>query len=312
MLLLFFHDTEDHRSHGEYIDVATNSSTRRTHSTLDHATNLIATLRLLDLMIFSMSYQSLPYSFGLTAILLIFLASSNLHAFSTIPVNTELSRIKTKRRSWEMFLRIWIEEAEDSFVDDEENLEEGEICLRAVKAFASDPDDESKKRFLCAGALVQRPPLQGRLQLYDAWIADSIMDDGGPNLQKLGALKIIDDLFFHHLKNKSINADDMSVLKSFVIQCNNDNEFTCASYHAAIERGFTPIHCILREEDTIYDSRDYTGEDDLLNGNLFNYSIGVQRYRQAAARNFDDADSYLISKIVRLLPKQDLIDRYRR
>lgn len=52
---------------------------------------------------------------------------------------------------------IWVEEAEDGFVDEEENLMTGEVCVKAVKAFATDPDDETDHRFLCAGALIKRP-----------------------------------------------------------------------------------------------------------------------------------------------------------
>ena len=75
--------------------------------------------------------------------------------------------------------RVWIEEAEDGFVDEEENLEPGEICLRTIKSYASGSsnravesessapsirvafdvcEEQEHRRFLSAGALVRRPP----------------------------------------------------------------------------------------------------------------------------------------------------------
>ena len=74
-------------------------------------------------------------------------------------------------------VNIWIEEAEEGFVDEDENLMMGEQCLFAIKAFAgsllgreevkeeqnmflneNEVDNNSQdKRLLCAGALVQRP-----------------------------------------------------------------------------------------------------------------------------------------------------------
>lgn len=99
-------------------------------------------------------------------------------SYSSTCTSTALSAIK-----------IWLEEAEEGFVDDDENLMMGEICLRAVKAFASDPDDESEsgsnKRFLCAGALVQRPDSD----ICDAWMADSFLDEA--NVQLQGAVRLL-------------------------------------------------------------------------------------------------------------------------
>lgn len=115
----------------------------------------------------------------------------------------------------------------------------GEICLRAVKAFASDPDDESEsgsnKRFLCAGALVQRPDSD----ICDAWMADSFLDEA--NVQLQGAVLVLDDLFAFHLKRS--NACEMDDLVSnFLVQCGRlESEYHCASYMSAQIRGFRPL-----------------------------------------------------------------------
>lgn len=207
-----------------------------------------------------------------------------------------------------MHVQVWIEEAEDGFVDSEENLEEGEVCIRAVKAFASNPDEEREggKRFLCAGALVQRPKVEGHVALYDAWMADSVMDNGGPNLQKLGALKIIDELFLYHLEH---NQDDgISALKSFMVQCSGEDDFTCASYHAILDRGFAPICELLQQEKTIYNLDDYPGEFSDLEGNLFNCTVGIPRYEQLASATSMNSDSMVASKIIKRLPNEGSFD----
>jgi len=161
--------------------------------------------------------------------------------------------------------RIWIEDAEEGFVDEDENLEPGEVCLKSVKSFASgvvpvvasskresisqststsirvvrhgiadtnpekkidnEDDEEYEKRFLSAGALVQRPSYhkdqyhdddddhnkspssvkaatETGTGICDAWMADSILTEGGPNLQLQGALRVLDDLFLFHLQRE--------------------------------------------------------------------------------------------------------------
>lgn len=188
---------------------------------------------------------------------------------------------------------IWIEEGEDDFVDSEENLDEGEVCLRSLKAFAFNPDNPPEPRFLCAGALIQRPPATNNnsnstpLQLFDAWIADSILDDGGPNLQTLGALQIIDTLFLDHLERFS--EDPILALRSFLIQCPNDNDFTCASYQAMRDRGFRPMQSLVKNGKTIYNIQDYYYYDDdstsiycQQGGNLFHYKQGMERSKSLA------------------------------
>ena len=209
-------------------------------------------------------------------------------------------------------VRIWIEEAEDGFVDNDENLEEGEVCLRAIKAFASNPDDGDEKRFLSAGALVQRPKRDNCLQLYDAWIADSIIDNGGPNLQKLGAVKIIDNLLLYHLQRQS--NDRIKALRSFLVQCDDSSDFTCASYQAMLDRGFVPMRELLKQGKTIYQHDDYVDNEYNGDGNLFNYTFGMERYEQLAKDAPSAIDSFgekhaqeVAAGILNLLPDQELI-----
>ncbi len=160
----------------------------------------------------------------------IFLCSgSNTHSNTCIPA-----------------VRVWIEEAEEGFVDEDENLMMGEVCLRAVKAFASHDDHEDHPRaqgddkeeeilFLGAGALVQRPGSK----IYDAWMADCLLDE--TNLQFEGAVRILDDLFGHHLNTS--NAQDVNeIISTFVVQSGvMESEYHSASYMAAISRGFKPL-----------------------------------------------------------------------
>jgi hypothetical protein len=242
---------------------------------------------------------------------------------------------------------VWVEDAENGFVDHDENLEAGEVCIRAVKAFASSPsylkstskfspsdtsldnrDEEENRRFLCAGALVQRPiELNGgSLQswppprIYDAWIADSISDNCGPNLQLQGALQVLDTLFLEFLEREyeylntnednvkktssrshhvaiGCNADaTISLLKNFIVRCGDKNdidsvsEHTCASFMASQMRGFIPLRNAVRM-DSIY-SRSHYGYYDL-DGMVLDPSVGRERYNYAIGesdRNYDDDD----------------------
>lgn len=179
--------------------------------------------------------------------------------------------------------RVFIEEAEDGFVDHEENLEEGEMCIKAVKAFAKQNDE---KLFLCAGALVRRPPSPittntdaTSLTIYDAWTADAIMSGkGGPNLQVQGAMCVLDDLYRLFL---STCADRDSV---FVIQCGRaTSEYTCASYSAALSRGFRPI------EDMIAQNHSGEGEsessfwhEEIVDGLVLDPALCIERYTNLA------------------------------
>eukprot|EP00551_Chaetoceros_affinis_P009439 CAMPEP_0203667652 /NCGR_PEP_ID=MMETSP0090-20130426/4449_1 /ASSEMBLY_ACC=CAM_ASM_001088 /TAXON_ID=426623 /ORGANISM="Chaetoceros affinis, Strain CCMP159" /LENGTH=386 /DNA_ID=CAMNT_0050531877 /DNA_START=63 /DNA_END=1223 /DNA_ORIENTATION=- len=97
-------------------------------------------------------------------------------------------------------VNVWIEEAEEGFVDEDENLMMGEQCLFATKAFAGSllgreevkedqniflhenkvDNNNQDKRLLCAGALVQRSsyPFPPSLSTNDSEsISGSIIDN---------------------------------------------------------------------------------------------------------------------------------------
>jgi hypothetical protein len=79
---------------------------------------------------------------------------------------------------WEDGQGIHVEEAEEWFVDEEENLEEGEELVKAVKSF-------DRGILLCAGALTRRTCEDGKV-IYDMWLGDSIEKGVGANLQIKG------------------------------------------------------------------------------------------------------------------------------
>lgn len=206
---------------------------------------------------------------------------------------------------------IWVEEAEDDFVDEDENLEEGEVCLKAVKAFSSPPwsttnnDDDSEPRFLCAGALVLRPP---ESQVCEAWTADSMLDEGSPNLQLQGALRVLDRLLLFHLERHCENT--ILGLQAFVVKCGNlDSEYSCASYMAAVARGFRPLRELVRVS-SIYTASFYSND---LEGLVFNAGEGKTIYQRLAMTDVDSSwsmdDQKVASTICHLLPDDDTIRR---
>ena len=128
---------------------------------------------------------------------------------------------------------VELREAEEHFVDEEENLEAGEKLLRAIKAF------DERGVMLCAGALVRTSLGENypgdtwdrslltlnayqnekgvgggdggdggggggggkEAQIYhDLWLGDSVEQGVGPNVQIKGALAVLDTLFLHHLR----------------------------------------------------------------------------------------------------------------
>jgi hypothetical protein len=206
---------------------------------------------------------------------------------------------------------IWVEDAEADFVDEEENLEDGEVCIKSLKAFASKPvaeteEDSSEPRFLCAGALVQRPPSS---QVCDAWTADSILMEGGPNLQLQGALKLLDELLLFQLRRHSDNP--ILALQTFVVKCGSlDSEYTCASYMAATARGFRPLRELVRIN-SIYTASCY---DNDLDGSVLGAQEGKEIYRKLAFIEEDESvsleDQRIAStSIYHLLPDDDTIRR---
>ena len=120
-------------------------------------------------------------------------------------------------------------------------------------------------------------------------MADAIMENGqgGPNLQMQGAMQVLDHLFCHFLQLQHENcrkkhataigsSNPLSCTWHFVVQCGGgEDEYTCASYHAALSRGFVPIHCDTIERNT---NDGYDWED----GFVFDYGIGIQRYTTTA------------------------------
>ena len=150
----------------------------------------------------------------------------------SFPSSTNCAFRTDRSRTVGNAVKIWIEPAEEGFVDEEENLEEGERCLVSVKAFASHTagssssiggdatdedandghDDGYDPLFLCAGALVRRPCEKDRassssISICDAWMGgaaattsttDSV--GSGPNLEIQGAIQVLDHLLLHHLK----------------------------------------------------------------------------------------------------------------
>ena len=191
-------------------------------------------------------------------------------------------RISTSRLSSHRQVSVWVEEAEDGFVDEEENLMTGEKCVKVVKAFATDPDDENDHRFLCAGALIKRPDSD----VYDAWMADSLLDE--PNTQFKGALLALDYLFAHYLEQCIQFGQDSSettfeeISAKFFLQCGSINsEYHCASNMAARERGFRPIKDFINASDSSSSHRvlEYidTDEEDI-DSMIFDVDRGVSKY----------------------------------
>lgn len=121
---------------------------------------------------------------------------------------------------------VWTQEAEQGFVDAEENLQEGRVCLKAVKAFASsvNSDPFSEPGSLGAGDLVQQQHKQQQQQgpVCHAHMADAILTQGGPNLQFRGACATLDELLcFDFTQNKHSNKphNDATALQTFVVKC---------------------------------------------------------------------------------------------
>ena len=130
-------------------------------------------------------------------------------------------------------------------MDGDENLMMGEICLQAMEAFATDPDsantdmdvdgdgDNNKgKRFIGAAALVKRSGgvvpsasstssfIISSNDVYDCWIADSVLEDTITQLQ--GAMLLLDNLFYYHLQRSIANTiQDMT--NTFLVQSGSGN-----------------------------------------------------------------------------------------
>lgn len=204
---------------------------------------------------------------------------------------------------------VWVEDAEHDFVDEDENLEDGEICIKSMKAFASPTGTfASSPRFLGAGALVQRP---SEYQICDVWMADSILDEGGPNLQFQGALKLLDQLLLFDLERFA--NDPILGLQSFVVQWGSlESPFTCASYMAAKSRGFRPLRELGRLSSiymlTMYNN-DFDGMVlDVVEGKKI-YSM-VAEAEQSPTFTQPSEEQRVASTIYSLLPDDQTIRRF--
>ena len=202
---------------------------------------------------------------------------------------------------------VWIEDAEDNFVDEDENLEDGEVCLKAIKAFASNPDSDDEHaghRFLAAGALVRRP----NSKVCDAWTADAFLDDGGPNLILSGASLILDELLMFHLKQKKSDDDPILGLRTFVLHCGKDtnSEYTCASYMAGQSRGFQLLTEQLRKS-SIYSPYLYQND---LDGFVLDPELAKERYNLLMQTETTYNISELAKELIDLLPGDETIQRF--
>jgi hypothetical protein len=202
---------------------------------------------------------------------------------------------------------VWVQDAEEDFVDEDENLEDGEVCLKSVKAFASPAlvEDDDEPRFLSAGALVQRPlVVEDTRSVCDAWTADTILENGGPNLQLQGASLVLDELLFFHLEQQQ--GDPIGALQNFVVHCGSiEKESSCASYMAANSRGFRPLKDLLRAS-SIYTKSTYV--DGGLDGMVLDIDTARNTYERLI--EMDCPNRGTISKILQLLPDDDLVQRF--
>lgn len=233
-------------------------------------------------------------------------------------------------------VKVWVELAEDGFVDEDENLMTGETCLRAVKAYAASTsstqehdtnhnETTASKRFLCAGALVQRP----NSQMCDAWMADCLLDE--TNLQLQGALLILDDLFEFHLRRNTREGtgddDDQqqqqqpqqhkqydfrkNVIHTFVVQSGSlDSEYHCASYMAATLRGFRPFKDISRDTAACI-SKDFemavVQDEEDPNAMIFDLRHGLEQYMSEKVQS----NSPKARSIANILSKEEKTIRQR-
>jgi len=239
-------------------------------------------------------------------------------------------------------------------VDEEENLEEGEVCVLALKAYSFSgaraeemdgegavdcADDEKRcrgdRRFLCAGALVRRPASAGGT--YDAWTADAETDGDEVNLQLEGAFRVLDGLFLRYLEERAgegaLSRSGTTLLgrlfTDLAIQCGTPNgDCTCASYRAATLRGFRPavdmlscspgetkVACPMVPVANSLQQTDGMGGMELLqegdgdtiynefDGLRFDFSVGLERYREAAKMQHRSSVGIIAEQILNLLSR---------
>ena len=214
-------------------------------------------------------------------------------AFIILSPNVSISTERTR-----LLAHVWIEEAEEGFVDEDENLMTGEVCLRAVKAFANDPDNVENKRFLGAAALVRRPSSD----ICDCWIADSLLEEA--NIQIKGTMLLIDDLFLYHLERSNANTLE-GMISTFIVQSGKEeSEYHCASYMSALNRGFKPIKDLIDDDDHFLEQLDLEDEDH--NSLMFDLSTGMERYAQINSNPL----AILISDIIQRTISDSKLERH--
>lgn len=233
---------------------------------------------------------------------IIIICALHLRCFHAFYVSTLTSNNLRQSIDSALKVRVWIEQAEENFIDSDENLMHGEVCLRAIKAFANDPNGSDEKRFLCAGALVQRP----NSNIRDAWMADTLTEE--PNIQMKGASLILDDLFYHHLTTS--NAHDLyEVISTFIVQSGrSESEYHAGSNFAVRSRGFKTL------EKLFYDEGDIDGgiipvkdlyrkhlifENEDIDSMVFSVHDGFNCYASLS----DDSTAPLASKVSAILQR---------
>jgi hypothetical protein len=241
-------------------------------------------------------------------ILLLFVFVMNLKSSSAYvsQINKFNGRLPLRSRGLELSAKckVWIEHADDGFVDEDENLMTGEVCLRSMKAFASDPDD-GEKRFLGAAALVSRPSSDSDSDICDCWMADSVLKE--TNIQVQGAMLLLDDLFYYHLQRSNANTVE-GMISSFVVQSGSaESEYHCASYMAALNRGFKPLKDLTYDQSHAYAHLEHLDlEDEDLDSLVFDISSGIERY--FLNRSSDLAMS--ISDMIQRVKPESILERH--
>ena len=236
------------------------------------------------------------YGCGILAVVFVSYTEICIAFTGLVPIGSLLVSSKGIRLSAQQQQQnVWIEEAKEGFVDEDENLMTGEVCLRAMKAFANDPDTTSNStRFLGAAALVRRPSSA----ICDCWIADSLLEE--TNIQIQGTMLLIDDLFLYHLERSNANTLE-EMISTFIIQSGRkESEYHCASYMSALNRGFKPLKDIIidNNNDTTPQLSHLDLEEEDHDSLIFDISTGIERYAQIDFNPIATSISNLIQRTI--------------
>lgn len=210
---------------------------------------------------------------------------------------------------------VVVEEAEETFVEQEENLASNEKLVFALKAFERGDMWPEKRKFLCAGALVHRAEEEQSSSHFDFWLgdSDSAVHDVSVHVQLRGALRVVDTLLFtfldrrlHHALGDRYAASlttprfpDLDAciqfndgatrclrgahLKQLGIIADRGRDLSFASNRAAALRGFT-----INEVDP------YTGESIM----KFDTTVGIQRFHEVAICGAGSSEAALAAAIL--------------